>query len=208
MIPKNLIIVIGRQYGSGGRNVGRLLAEKLNLEYFDKELLQKAAVEMGYSTEVFSSADEKKPSLFNKLILPAYGLTNNYSPDPMSGEGIYSAQSRVIRALGEKGGCIIVGRTADHILRNHPHLVSIFLHSPKEWRAANVRKRGEYDNEKQSLDIVGKKDRQREAYYNYFTGKKWGSASNYDLTLNSSSIPAEKIVEIICDFINHRFNIE
>ncbi|MDE7380620.1 MAG: cytidylate kinase-like family protein [Muribaculaceae bacterium] len=206
MIPENLIIVIGRQYGAGGRYVGRKLAERLNLDYYDKELLQKAAGELGFSTEVFSHADEKKPSFFHKIFLPSYGITGTYSPDPMSGEGIYRAQSNVISSIGEKGGCVIVGRTADHILRNHPHLISVFLHSPLPWRAKNIVKRGESDTEKKGIEIAYKKDKQREAYYNYFTGKKWGTASNYDITVDSSLISPDDLVDILATLIANKYN--
>lgn len=205
MIPKDLIIVIGRQYGSGGRNLGRKLAERLSLEYFDKELLHKAAGEMGFSPEIFSHADEKKPSLFNKLFLSSYGISDSYNSDPLSGEGIYMAQSKVIRSLGEKGGCVIVGRTADHILRHKPNLISIFLHSSDDWRAQNICNRGETDSKRRALEIAQKRDHQRESYYNYFTGRKWGAAANYDLTINSSSLSSEALVDVVVKVIENRF---
>lgn len=200
MIPEDTIIVIGRQYGGGGRKIGQLLAKDLGLTYYDKELLQEAATSMGFATDIFTQADEKRPSFFHRLVPSSYGLTDGFPTDPMSAEGIYGAQARVISKLGEKGSCVIVGRTADHILRHHPHLVSIFLHAPIATRVANIQNRGEESMEKKCIDLAEKRDRQREAFYNYFTGRRWGHAANYDLTLDSSLLSPDEAVAMIKSF--------
>lgn len=205
MIPNDLIIVIGREFGSGGRSIGHKLAQRLSVPYFDKELLKKAADSLGFSTDIFSMADEKRPSFLNRMVSQAYGLADGFSKGTLSNEGIYEAQSNVIRALAEKGGCVIVGRTADYILRHHPHLVSIFLHSPIEKRIKNVISRGEGTIPGKCKDFIQKKDRSREAYYNYFTARKWGSASNYDLCLDSSVLAEDEIVDIICHYAEAKF---
>ncbi|MCM1377447.1 MAG: cytidylate kinase-like family protein [Clostridium sp.] len=200
-LPRDMIVVIGRQFGSGGRKVGKMLAEHLGLKYYDKELLNEAAVEFGFSREILAQADEKKPSLLSQLFISSFGVQNSFGPETLSGEGLYKVQSQVVRKLGEKGGCIIVGRTADYILRDHPHMASLFFHSPIEVRAQSICQRGESECLKAAMEKAHKADKHRESYYNYFTGRKWGTSSNYDLSVDSSKFSDEELVEFIEHFL-------
>lgn len=198
------IIVIGRKFGAGGRAIGRTVATKLGIPYYDHELLRQAAGEMGMSHEIFVNADERKPSFFKKILTRGYGVHETFMPDTIGPESLYEAQSKVIREVASKGSCVIVGRTADYILRDFPALFSIFLHAPLHHRAAKILERGEARSEEEALDLARKKDRERESYYRYFSGRQWGEASNYHLSLDSSLLSADEAADFIISFINAR----
>lgn len=204
------IIVIGRQYGAGGRKLGKRLAEALKVPYYDKELLSEAAGRLGFSKEIFLKADEKKPSLLRSFLAFSYGSTSDsFSNYALTDDNLYRAQSNVIKSIGDKGSCIIVGRTADYIMRNHPGLLSIFVHAPEEHRADIVMKRGEAKSLGEALDNVRKVDKSRESYYNYYTNRNWGKADNYDMTFDSSVISTDEIVNFIIAHLNSRLqNLE
>lgn len=194
----DFVIVVGRQYGAGGRKLGRLLAESFGIPYFDKELLAEAAQTQGFSSEIFSRSDEKRPSPMRSLLAFCYGSeAGSYSKYSLDDENIYRMQCEVIRAVAARGGAVIVGRTADYILRDHPKLISIFVHAPEEVRASTVHDRGECQSFDKSLEKLRKMDRNRESYYNYYTKRRWGVASSYDLTFDSSKIPTEMVVDAI-----------
>lgn len=194
------VIVIGRQFGSGGRKLARLIADKLGLPFYDRELLGAAARRMGFAPEVFADTDEKKPSLFRSLASHLYGVADSYGSSPMSREEIYRQQGAVIREIASKGGCVIVGRSADYILRDHPRLLSVFLHAPLEWRAQRILERGDAGNAHDAKVLAHKIDSQREAFYNYFTPGMWGFAPTYHLSIDASKVTPEKAVEMITIF--------
>lgn len=199
---KNYIIVIGRQYGAGGRRLGKRLGEILGIPYYDKELLSEAADDFGFAKEIFMKADEKKPSFMRSLLSFNYGSNSaQYTEGTLSDESIYEIQSRVIRKICEKGPCVIVGRTADYVMRHHPGLISVFVHAPQELRARTVLERKEAASMDEAVDKARKFDRMRERYYNYFTNRKWGAAANYDLTVDSSIFNIEEICGIILKHI-------
>ncbi len=200
----NKIIVIGRQYGGTGRKTGRALAEALGLPYFDKEIINKVAASYGYDPDILHRADEKKPSPFRSMLLGKYGVMDMYATSPLSRESLYEAQTNVIRQICNEGGCVIVGRTADYIMRDHPGLVSVFIHAPKEWRAENLIKRGEASSLQEALIKIRKADGDREGYYNYFTGRKWGTADNYHLTIDASLLSPEEMVDMIASYVGKR----
>ncbi len=203
--PMHTIIVIGRQFGSGGRRIGKLIAERLQCPYYDKELLSKTAESMGYAHEIFDLHDEKKPSPFRTLLQGVYGIPDNFHDTSMCAEQLYKEQSKVIRELGEKGSCVIVGRTADYVMRHHPGLVSVFLHAPVELRAKAIVKRGDSITEQSAIDMANKHDHNREKYYNYYTGsQRWGRASNYHLSIDASSLTDNEIVDIIIDYARRK----
>lgn len=196
----NTVIVIGRQFGSGGRNIGKLIAQSLGYGYYDKELLAEAAESLGFSQDIFAAHDERKPSPLKTLLQGLYGIADNFHDTSICGESLYHAQSDVIRKICEKKSCVIVGRTADYILRTHPGLVSVFLHSPIEKRAYQIVKRGDANDISSAIELAKKNDRERESFYNYYTGGGWGKASNYHLSLDASCIDDKKIAGIIIDF--------
>lgn len=199
---KNFTVVIGRQFGSGGRKIGRMLADRLGIDYYDKELLHEAARGFGFSTDIFDANDEKRPSLFKSLLQAAYGVTTQAEANPLSGEAIYAAQSKVIRAIAEKGSCVIVGRTADYVLRDNPRCASIFIHAPIGHRANAVVSRGEASNIEQGAEMARKADKKRESYYNYFTGRRWGHSDNYHLSIDASTMSVDNIVELLYGYIS------
>lgn len=194
----DFIIVIGRQYGAGGRKLGKRLAETLNVPYYDKELLSEAADALGFSKELFLKADEKKPSILRSFLSFNYGSPSaSFSSYTLTDDNLYRAQSDVIKSICEKGSCVIVGRTADYVMRDHPGLLSIFVHAPEEHRAKAILERGEAKSMEEALEKARKFDRSRESYYNYFTNRHWGRADNYDLTFNSSRLSTEALLPLI-----------
>lgn len=204
MHKNDTIIVIGRQYGSGGRRLGRLLAEKLDVAYYDKELIAEAARRLGIRADIFDSADERKPSLLRSMLGAACGSPSYFSGGSFSPERVYQLQSDAIRQImDESNGCVIVGRTADYIGRERDNLVSVFLHAPIEYRITNIRStpEGEELSENRVRDLIERHDTRRRDYYNYFTGRSWGHADNYHLSFDSSRMPVEKIAEIIVSLI-------
>lgn len=202
---KHSIIVIGRQFGSGGRRIGKIIAERLRCPYYDRELLSKAAEGLGYAPEVFDVHDEKKPSPFRALLQGVYGIADNFHDTSMSAERLYKEQSEIIRQICSEGSCVIVGRTADYVMRHHPGLVSVFLHAPVEVRAKNIVSRGDCMSESQAVDLANKRDHARESYYNYYTGNQhWGRASNYHLSINASTLSDSEIADIIIDYANKK----
>lgn len=198
MEEDNLVIVIGRQFGSGGRTIGKIIASKLGIGYYDTELLKQAAKAEGVSPEIFKEHDEKKPSLLKAILQGSYGIPDNFHTVPLSGERIYRVQSKVIQDLVKKGPCVIVGRNADFILRDHPSLLSVFLHSPIEKRVERILRRKESKSHEEAVELARQHDKRRESYYNFYTGeKRWGVASNYHLCLDTSFLENENIADII-----------
>ncbi len=195
------VIVIGRQFGSGGRRIGKLVAERLQCPYYDKELLSRAAESLGYAREIFDAHDERKPSPFRTLLQGVYGIADNFHDTSISAERLYKEQREVIRQLCDKGNCVIVGRTADYIMRHHPGLVSVFLHAPVEHRAKAIVRRGDSLSEQQAIDLANRHDHDRERYYNYYSGsQRWGKAYNYHLTIDASSMPDSEIADMIINY--------
>lgn len=197
MDKSDIVIVIGREFGAGGRRIGQLVAKRLGFAYYDKELLKEASRRLGFAPDLFAACDEKRPSPLSALLQSAYGVAENYSLSPVSKEGIYRAQSDVIRSIAEKENCVIVGRTADYIMRHHPGLLSVFLCAPLEHRAKGIVSRGDAKSEEEAMAKAKKADSEREGYYNYYSGRKWGKASNYHLCLDTSKLSDEKIADII-----------
>ena len=195
------IIVIGRQYGGTGRKTGRALAQLLGIPYYDKEIIGKVAASYGYDPDILLRADEKKPSPFRSMLLGKYGVMDMYATSPLSRESLYEAQTNVIRLICREGSCVSVGRTADYIMRDHPGLVSVFIHAPREWRARNIVGRGEASSIQEALVKIRKADSDREGYYNYFSGRKWGAADNYHLTLDASRLSTDDMVELIASYV-------
>lgn len=203
MEQDNIIVVIGRTYGSGGRRIGRLIADRLNIPYYDKSLLKKAAEKLGYSPDIFVNKDEKRPSLLRSLLSFNYGApTANINETAMSDEKLYEFQSRVIKEITNKESCVIVGRTADYILRDYPGMISIFIHSPLEIRCQHIIDRGEVSDLNEAKAIANKIDHQRESYYNYYTNRHWGHCDNYHISIDSSKVTDDIILDMVKNIID------
>lgn len=202
MEDKNKIIInVGRQIGSGGGEIARILADKFGCRLLDKELLNLAAKESGFSEKFFEQNDEQRgflKSLFH-MHAPFVGDSNMYRNN-FSEENLFLFQSEAIKKAASEGSCVFVGRAADYILRDEPNAISIFITADIESRIENVSKRMGIDKNAARKFIDDKED-ERSKFYNYYTGKKWGHASSYDLCVDSSILGIEQTAEFIANFI-------
>ena len=199
---KRLIITLGRQFGSGGRSIGKRLAEELGIEFYDKELIKIAATESGISDSFFEKADEKGGirSLFSAFSLGGVGVGGTMffqSNDYLSGESLFKIQSDVIRKLASEKSCVIVGRCADYILRGDPDCVRIFICAEERDRIRRIMKYSGITKVAEARSQMKKADKTRAEYYNYYTDKVWGASDSYDLCLNSSRLGEELTYQII-----------
>ncbi len=194
------IICISRQYGSGGRFIAKKLAEKLNIKFYDNELLAKAASESGMSKAVFENYDEKKDGFFSGIIPTSYGF------DMSMGQKVFLAQFDSIRKIAQAESCVIVGRCADYILRDMTNVVSVFIHAPIESRIDRAIKFYNVEPSK-ARDTVVKMDKKRKNYYNFYSDKTWGKADSYDLCI-SSDIGIDESVEAIKTFAERKLKFD
>lgn len=197
MKDNELIINVGRQFGSGGRLVALALGRKLGIPVYDQELIAKAAEQSGFSKELFANSDEKRNLLaLSSFILDVgrFGSADNY----MSDNQLFVIQSNVIRSLADKGPAIFIGRCSDYILRDRKCL-DVFVTATDEVRIKRIAERMNITPE-QADSLMRKKDRTRETYYNYYTFGNWGVASNYDLCVDSSVLGIEGTADMIIDF--------
>ena len=199
----NTIITIGRQLGSGGREIGQMLAKDLGIKYYDKELLTAAAKESGMAQELFENHDEKPTNSFlYSLVMDTYSLgysSGTFNEMPLNHK-IFLAQFDTIKKIADKEPCVIVGRCADYALADYPNCVKVFIHADIDYRIHRVAKRHDLTLAK-AKDEVTKTDKKRASYYNYYTSKRWGEAAGYDLCLDSSVIGNENVVKVIEQFI-------
>lgn len=198
-MKNNKIITISRQFGSGGRQVGEMLAKTLDIPFYDNELITIAAKESGYSEELFQKAEEQETnSMF--LSYSIYGSATGINGMPL-GDEIFLIQFEVIRKLADKGPCVIVGRCADYVLKDRADCVNVFIHSNIRDRIERATKKYDFQAKKAEKTILNI-DKKRASYYNYYTDKKWGLAENYDLSLASDRLGTDGCVDLIVDFIS------
>lgn len=203
-------ITIGREFGSGGREIGRLVAQKLGISYYDKELLNEAAKRSGVNEQVFEANDERSPRFFGNPLSLSFGFAPSafYSMGSSPLDSIYQAQTDVMQQLVDQGPCVIVGRTADYVLRDYCHVVSVFIHAPIEVCVQRIMRRGECTDEKQARDLAMKKNKLRASYYNFYTDKQWGAAATYDLCIDSSLLGPEATAEFIAQYVKRIINLK
>lgn len=205
-----VIITIGREYGSGGRMIGKKLAEKLGVSFYNKEIIEIAAKKSGMSQEVFEKVDETAASsLLYSIATGAYMYGNYVSPqvDLPINDKLFIIQSEIIKSVAAKESCVIVGRCADYILKDRPDVINVFIHADKETKKARAIK--EYNISANKADgYIAKIDKKRRTYYNYYTGEKWGGSSNYHLCLDSSVLGIDGCIEMIETFIKIKQNLE
>lgn len=195
---KPLYITIGRQYGSGGREIGNLLSDKLGIPFYDKELLTAAAEESGWNRELFEQNDEKSSNSFlYSLVMGAYHTTESL---PVNHK-LFLAQFEAIRKIAKQGSCIVIGRCADYALEEFPGLCSVFLHAGLPFRVKRAVEVYGLD-ETNAQEVVLKTDKQRAQYYNFYTSRKWASLESYDLTLNTETIGVAAAAELIGNYCN------
>ncbi|MBO4529568.1 MAG: cytidylate kinase-like family protein [Paludibacteraceae bacterium] len=198
----NLIISIGRQFGAGGRAVGKKLAERLGIDYYDKELIFEAAKDYGFAPEFFENVDEKSASFSGNVLQWVESLITGgfQSKNFLSQDALFEMQSNAIRRLTEEKSCIIVGRCSDYVLRDNPNCVSVFLHSTDDDRANRISQRNGITKE-EALAKMEVEDKRRAAYYNFYSSKTWGMASTYTLSINVSTLGVDGTVEFIVSYL-------
>ena len=192
------IITISREFGSGGRSIGRLVAQKLGIPFYDKELVNQIALESGFAPKFVEEHGEHSPgnSLFSYAFAPqgVPGVMNGLS----TADFLWNIQCSVILQLAEKGPCVIVGRNADYILKDRKDTLNVFIHADMDFRADRiVRLYGE--SEKSPQNRLNEKDKRRKVNYQHYTGRNWGEAKNYDLCLKSSTLGIETCADIIAE---------
>ncbi len=197
----NTIITIGRQFGSGGHEIGRLLAKALGIPCYDKELIILAAQKSGMSPEVFSHVDETATNSFLYAVSAGSIPGAAYQPPqnlPLN-DKLFITQTDIVRAKAKEGACVFVGRCADSILKDTAPILNVFIRADMDFRVARIME-AENCTEKAATDMIVKADKKRAKYYNFYTQKRWGAADSYDLVLNNAKLGAEKAVAIIADY--------
>jgi cytidylate kinase len=199
---ENFVINIGRQLGSGGREIGILLAEKLGISHYDKELITIAAQESGLGKELFEKADEVGTfNLVGGLLGLGGGSLSPYPPSNyLCNESLFKIQSDVIKDLAAKESCVFVGRCADYVLREYPRCLNVFISADLDTRIQRVLRTYGITSEKKAKDLIEKTDKKRAAYYNYYTNKQWGFAGSYHLCIDSSALDTQKVVDFIIEY--------
>lgn len=201
-MQKSLIITIGRQFGSGGHEIGEKLAKKLGIKFYDKELIKLIAKQSGLCEKVLESYDEKPTnSLLYSIVMDIYPSV--MYTGPTIDQQIYQANYDTIRKLADGESCVIVGRCADYILRDHPELVSVFIHANSDFRAARIAEEYKLPDAK-VRDLLVKTDKKRASYYNFQSEKQWGAASSYNLCIESSEVGIDGAVDLIMDYVNYK----
>ena len=201
---KHVIINVGRQVGAGGQEIGRLLAQDFNAKFYDRELLNLAAKESGFSEKIFKQNDEKKgfiKGLFN--VQTPHLVGGNLYGTNFSQESLFQFQSDAIRKAASEGSCVFLGRCADYILRDFDNVLNVFITASMDFRVKLVSKVKELDVE-HARKLIEQVERRREQYYNYYTGKKWGAAESYDLCIDASILGLEETENLIAEFIRKK----
>ena len=196
------IITISREFGSGGRTVGSLIAQKLNIPFYDKELVDQIALESGFAPKYVKEHSDQSPgsSLFSYAFAPqgVPGIMNGLS----TADFLWNVQCSVIQQLAEKGPCVIVGRNADYILKDRGDALHVFVHADKAFRAERIVTRyGE--SEKSPEARLNDKDKRRRVNYQHYTGRNWGQAQNYDICLDTSTLGIEQCAELVCKIVEN-----
>ena len=199
----NLIISIGRQYGSGGREIGEKLAARLGIAFYNNELITMAAQKSGMAHNVIDEADEKATnSLLYTLAMGSSFFNANVGVnyDMPINDRLFVTQSDLIKSLADEAPAVFIGRCSDYVLRGYPNLLRLFIHAPLDYRAAHIAERHNVSLDK-AKDLAIKTDKRRANYYNYYTGQKWGRLENFDVAIDSSCLGIDGTVEMLVGFI-------
>lgn len=210
MSKSNLVITIGRQYGSAGYEIGKKLANELGVKLYDKEMLKRAAKETGLCEELFETHDEKPTNSFlYSLVMDTYSLgfsSGTYADMPINHK-VFLAQFDTIKKIAEEESCVMVGRCADYALEDYDNVINIFIYADLEQRIRRVAR--EFDiSDAKAKDIIIKNDKKRASYYNYYTNKDWGEAKGYDLCINSAKLGIDGAVALIKQYIETRNQVQ
>lgn len=202
-IGMNTVITIGRQYGSAGREIGQKVAEYFDIKYYDKDLLTRAAKESGFCEEMIQNHDERPTNSFlYNLVMDTYsfGYNNSSFVDMPISHKVFLAQFDTIKKIADEGPCVIVGRCADYALADRANVIDLFIFGNEECKIKRVMELYGL-TEAKAKDMMIKKDKQRQSYYNYYSSKKWGRADSYDLCINSSVLGVEGTVKLITQYV-------
>ncbi len=201
-ISKKFIVTIARGFGSGGRTIGKMLADRLGVKFYDKDLIRMASDVSGINESLFGQSDEKtKSGVFGK---PGVYKGEVIAPGKsgfISEENLFNYQAMVIKQIAGEGSCVIVGRCADYVLRDDPSVVRVFIYADEEACIKNAADVKGITDRREALKTIASTDKERAAYYKAHTGRDWIDARNYDLCLNSGNLGFDKCVEIITNFI-------
>lgn len=201
-MSNNLIITIGRECGSGGRHIGKKLAEELGVKCYDKELIDVAVKKSGLCKELFETHDEKPTSSFlYSLVMDTYslGYANSAYMDMPLNHKVFLAQFDTIKQLASEESCVIIGRCADYALAEFPNVVSVFITADEDVKIKTLMERHQM-TEAQAKSFMIKTDKKRASYYNYYSSKRWGDSKSYDLCINSSKVGMDGAIRIIKEF--------
>ena len=207
-MDRKIVITIGREFGSGGREIGMKLAESFGIAYYDKELFAVAARESGLSPDIFEKVDERTSGGIAYALSMGFSYIGGYTPydNILSNENLFKLQSDAIRHLAEQESCVIVGRCADYILRDHPDCLSFFIHNKAENRIKRIT-----DSQKvsvaQARELMVKTDKSRAAYYNYYSNKEWGRSSSYNFSFDVSVLGIDETVVFMKKLIERKLEI-
>lgn len=197
------VITIGRQFGSGGREIGEKLSQAYGISYYDRELLARAAKESGFCEEILQNHDERPTNSFlYNLVIDTYSFGYNSSSfvDMPISQKVFLAQFDTIKKVADEGPCVIVGRCADYALDGRDNVINLFIYADSDFKIKRVMDIYDLDENK-ARDMINKKDKQRQSYYNYYTNRKWGKADTYDLCINSSVLGIDGSVKLIKQFV-------
>ena len=208
-MDKKIIITIARQYGSGGREIGELVAEKLGIPIYDKELITEAATRGSLDESVTKLADESSAnSLLYTLAMGSniLGTTMHFGYKMPLNDKLFILQSEVIKECAAEGSAIFIGRCADYVLRDEPDILRIFVYGDLPKREARIAQRHPELKSSQIIDVINKTDKRRSSYYNFYTGNKWGKYDNYDIAINSSTLGIKESADLIVSCVNKLLN--
>ena len=199
----NTVITIGRQYGSGGRELGQMIANRLGFEFYDEELVTMAAEKNKMHEDILKAVDEKATKSLLYTLVTGSDLRYMHSTqyDMPINDKLFITQSEIIKNLSEKSSCVIVGRCADYVLRDSNHnCIHLFIYADMESKIKRISKK--YDlSEDNAKDKIKKIEKVRKSYYNYYSSRDWGNTANYDLCLNTAKLGLDKSCDIICEYV-------
>ncbi len=203
------VITIGRQLGSGGREIGQKLAARLGIAFYDKELIRIASQQSGLKEEVFEKVDERKHfSLFPGLFGIRNSMTDDFLPNYyLSNESLFKIQSDVMRKLAEEGSCIFVGRCADYVMKGNKNCLNLFISADTDDRIRRIMESHMIPKGK-AKEMIEKTDKGRSNFYNYFSGKTWGAADSYHLCINSSLLGIDETVRLLHGVAEKKFGFD
>lgn len=203
---ENIVITIARQYGSGGRTIGKMLAEELGIPFYDREILEMASEDSGIHVRLFGAADErvKRTAMLKGSKVYSGELYSPEAKDFVSDDNLFNYTARTIKRLAESESCVIIGRCADFVLKDYPNVVSVFVHAPESFCLERAMERNSMAP-RELERFIQKTDKYRADFYRHYTGKEWTDARNYDLCLNSGRLGFDLCVEEVKAYMKVRF---